>query len=163
MTGIFRNRKHIFIDSVPAARVVRIINEIIEEETSIDVTAEWASANGVYQLVKNVIDIGGSADADELQHHNASTIRHLCEKALRMLGYRQAAQSTDRVRMPFDCTQRTRMCDVWVKDHQLFGGPKGIGKLRIHMGYVIERRRFRTEKKKDNVVQLADRQPYEAI
>lgn len=155
--------KHLFIDNIPAARMLRVIQEIVEENTSFDLTAEVACGNSVAKLVRNHLDFNDSVDSDELKHFNSSQQRILITKALRMLGYQQLLQDSSRVHLPFEEQQRVRLDDVWIKDHQRFGGVKGVERLKQHLKRVKKMREFEAESRQQSNVVTMDGNAYEEI
>lgn len=139
--------KNMFVESIPAARMARVVKEIIEYKHTTDLTDSYASSNSAYIAVRNYIDFTDSSDADELKAHKPSVLRRLVTQALQMLEYRKVDEGVGRVRLPFSDCQRTQLREVWIKDHHRYGGSHNVNKLRRHMNKVIERRQFDQGKK----------------
>jgi len=150
----------VFKDSIPAARMKRILEEILDERVTYNITADYASASAMYLEARARIEYTTSSDADALKHNDARALRNLVNLALRMMGYKQVLKQggNKRVRMPFTDSQRTRLDEIWVKDIEKYGGTAGAARLRRHIEKVAAN--FEPPKQSQKVVGM-DGQPYD--
>lgn len=155
--------KHMFIESVPAARTARVLREIIEDSLTTDITDSYTSANAALVQLRNYIDLNTTGDADELKVHNARTLRSLTTQALKMMGYRLMSNDNSRFRLPFTDRERTRLNDIWIKDHHKYGGVTKVDDFRRHMNTLIERRQYEQEERREQKVVTMQGKPYEDI
>lgn len=153
-------QKTVFIDNQPAMRVLRILQELIENEASLDMTDDYMLMNSAVKMVRNYIDYREDADTEELEGHSARQIRNLISRALKSAGYKQLSTAHDRVRLPTVDSDRVRLSDIWIKNVIVRESPLAVPQLRKLIRKTDKARRLRNDQEK--IVRM-DRQPWEAI
>ena len=116
--------------SLPTARCIRIMHEIIDDALSIDIANEYVRVSSMVMRVQNYINDVKSEDALMLQNHTDAKLRHIIIRSLKLDGYSQIDHPSERIRLPFEQGDRVYISDLYVKDPKKYKGERGIRYLK---------------------------------
>ena len=123
-----KSRTH--AENTPQARVMRLLRDMIDEQRTISITADYVCSSVAKTMIESEININNSVDAEELRHINPMALRNIVNTALRGMGYRVAHNSKARVRIPLPEKDRVTMDDLYVKSAKRYGGLNGVRRLK---------------------------------
>ena len=132
--------KREFLANNPVARCQRILNEIIDDQVSAEITHDYIRISSAADVVMNYIDTTNSSDAVALKAGSEGSMRRTIERAVKVSGYSKIESNQDRFRLPFIDGKRIYRSDIFVRDVDYFRGDVGLKRLRLMINDNIDER-----------------------